>query len=422
MKSKKFFYLFVFFISISLQAQVNESVEKAIRFGDSLQYLDAINLLKTEIKNNPNNADAYYWLGRYSHYLVYDSRPFTQKGDEWSKQQVLFNFKKAIELNPKMGDAYYFLAVEYGCRAREAIENNNILQAKKELTEAAKLGAFPNYILEYARNILSVCEKNAILFSNTDAPINAFMYVQLVENFRKDISVVCVNLLNFPFFVKYMRDGIPNEIAKIPISWNNDLIMHMQDNFAWKAQNIPIKISSNQRHIYNLPDSVEEINMFIKNKYQGYYIMWIGTAAILNILENNKFERPIYCALPRDDDNFEFYDYLQNEGFVSKFMPYKVENSDKYNKEKFESTVLNADYYKDFGDVKEHNQPRAGNFFVNDRRNGILDYIDFLLSSNKKQDAQKVYDKMNLLMPTLFAPLTKELEERCEKIEKYLKN
>jgi hypothetical protein len=88
---------------------------------------------------------------------------------------VLSNFKKAVQLNPNLGDAYYFIAVEYSSRAREAIQKNNIIQAKKELIEARKFGGFPNYILEYARNILSSCEKNAILFSNQDPEINALM-------------------------------------------------------------------------------------------------------------------------------------------------------------------------------------------------------------------------------------------------------
>ncbi|MHA4858259.1 hypothetical protein, partial [Enterococcus faecium] len=75
--------------------------------GDSMRYHDAIAILKSEIKINPKNAEAYYWLGRYSHYIVYDTRPFVQKSDSWSKKEVLANLKKAIQLSPQMGDAYY---------------------------------------------------------------------------------------------------------------------------------------------------------------------------------------------------------------------------------------------------------------------------------------------------------------------------
>lgn len=417
MKYKYFFLILFCLQSVIVWGQMSENISKAIKLGDSLQFYDAIKILKTEIKNNPKNADAFYWLGRYSHYLVYDSRPFEKKGDTWSKNEVIFNLKKAILLNPNLGDAYYFIAVEYSARAREAIERNNIHQAKKELVEARKLGGFPDYILEYGRSILQACEKNAILFSNQDPAPNALMYLQLVEGFRKDISVVCVNLLERPFYIKYLRDGIANEVAKVPISWNENLVMHMYSYFPWKTQNITISMSTNQKRMYNIPDSAKGFNMLVNDKYESGS-MWIGTAAILNILENNKFERPVYCALPYEDDMFEFSDYLSNEGFVSKFLPYKVKGLEsEYNRVKFEESILNASFYKDFSDIKIHRQPRANYFFVDNRRNLIINFIEFLIASNNKVDAKKVYLKMKALMPEVISPLSKDLEERCKLVE-----
>ncbi len=415
----RYAFLFLILIIFSYQnvsGQRNDNVINAIKLGDSLQFKDAIGLLKKEIKINPNNADAFYWLGRFSHYLVYDSRPFDNKGDDWSKNQVLYNFIKATKLNPNYGDAYYFIAVEYGSRARESIQNNNIQQAKKELLNAKNFGGFPNYILEYARNILRTCDKNAILFTNQDPAVNALMYVQLIEGYRKDISVVCVNLLERPFYIKYMRDGIPNEITKVPISWNNNIIMNMYNYFPWKSQNISIKISAKQKRLYNLPDSTKEIKMLVKDKWEN--TMWIGTAAILNLIEKNEFERPIYCAMPYQDDMFEFTDFLKNEGFVSKFMPYKVKGTEnEYDNTKIESSLLNENCYKDFSDIIIHSQPRPNYFFVDNKRNLILNYVEFLLISNNSKDALRVYSKMKILMPENIAPLSKELVERCKKIE-----
>lgn len=411
MKRITLILLLIPFVSFS---QTITNVQAAIKLGDSLRFDDAIAVLKSEIKNNPNNAEAYYWLGRYAHYIVYDTRPFVQKSDKWSKEEVLSNLKKAIQLDPKIGDAYYFLAVEYGCRAREAIQNNNIKQAKLELAEAKTYGAFPEYILEYARVILSSCERNAILFSNQDAAINALMYVQLIENFRKDISVVCVNLLERPFYVKYMRDGIPNEIAKLPITWNDNLIMNMYSYFPWMQRNIKIKIATHNKKA----DTALMLN--VKDKYGGQSL-WIGTAAIINILENNEFARPIYCAMPYGDDMFEFGDYLQNEGFVSKFVPYIIKNpSDRFNSDKFESTILNSGNYKNFSDIKRHHQPRTDYFFVDNRRNLILDYVEYLSSKGEKSKANSILSKMNVLMPSEFAPYSSQLKQRYNKIVKVL--
>jgi hypothetical protein len=420
MNGKTILLSILFSFSHFLYGQINGTVKQAIQLGDSLKFRDAITLLKTEIKNNPDDAFAYYWLGRYSHYLVYDSRPFTQKGDKWSKIEVLANLKKAIQLNPKLGDAYYFLAVEYGARAREAIENSDIVQAKKELRLAYKAGSFPDYILEYARNILKACDKNAILFTNQDPSVNTLMYLQLEEGVRKDVSVIAVNLLERPFYVKEIRDGIRNEIASVPISWNNNLIMNMYSYFPWKEQNIKIEILPQKRHEYKIGDTVKEFTLPVKGKF-GSDAMWIGTAAILNILENNKFKRPIYCAMPNADDMFEFTDYLQNEGFVSKFMPYRVKDSiDEFDTAKFKSSILNRDNYKHFGDTKFHDQPRADYFFADNRRYLIIDYIKFLIALNMKEEARAVYLKMDSLMPTSDHPLSKDIKEKCKKIERQL--
>jgi len=313
-----------------------------------------------------------------------------------------------------MGDAYYFLAVEYGCRAREAIQRNNIKQAKQELIDAHRLKAFPEYVLEYARAMLASCEPNAILFSNQDPAINSLMYVQLVEGFRKDISVVCVNLLERPFYIKYIRDGIPNEIAKLPITWNDNLIMNMYSYFPWTQRDIKIKIEKDQKN----PKS--ELTITVKDKYDGR-TMWIGTAAILNILENNKFKKPVYCAIPYGDDMFELSDYLQNEGFVSKFVTYKVQNSsDKFNPEKIELSILNHKYYEAFSDINLHSQPRGNLFFVDNRRNLIIDYVEFLISINEKVKAKNVLEKMNTLMPAELAPYSHLLKQRLDSVEKQL--
>lgn len=406
------------FLSISLYGQLDTSVEKAIQLGDSLRFNEARELLKMAIKNNPNNAESYYWLGRYSHYIVYDSRPFIQKSDDWSKKEILANLKKAIALKPDFGDAYYFIAAEYGCRAREALKQKNATQARLELIEAQKAGGFPAVELEYARCILNSCEKDAILFTNWDAPSNSLMYVQLAEGLRKDVSVIVVNLLERPYYIKLLRDGIPNEITKVSISWNDNLVMDMHSYFPWKENNITIAFEKQKAPEYKVSDTLDKITMAVKDKYGG---MWIGTAAILNIFENNKFQRPIYCALPKGDDMFEFTDYLQNEGFVSKLMPYKTKSSiNEYNESKFELSILNPANYKDFADIKFHNQPRADYFFGDGRHNIILDYIQFLLTFNKIKEAKKVYEKLNLLMPVTDYPVSKELQERYKKIEERL--
>jgi len=406
--------------NISLIAQDSSRINQAIQLGKELKFEEAIDILRKEIKINSNNADAYYWLGRYSHFLVYDTRPFIKKSDNWSKNEVIANLKKATKLNPDFGDAYYFLAAEYGARARESLKKGDIVQAKKELIQAHRLGGFPDYLLEYARCILRSCDKNAILFSNWDAPVNALMYVQLAEGFRKDISLIILNLLERPYYIKLLRDGIPNEINKVPINWNDNLIMDMHSYFPWDTLTIKIPISTFIKKEYWVPDSITKINLEIPGQYGGS-ALWIGTAAILNILENNKYTRPIFCALPKDDDMFYFTDYLKAEGFVSRLMPYKTKNTDiAFDISKIENSILNPANYKYFAEIRIHNQPRTDYFFGDNRRHLILNYIEYLIAINKISKAKSLYSKMDILMPSSIYPLSKDLKDRCSHIEPLL--
>lgn len=412
--------LFFFLLQSNTSAQVSSVLNNAIKLGTELKFEEAIDLLKTEVKNNPTNADAYYWLGRYAHFLVYDSRPFTKKSDSWSRDQVIANLKKSISLKTDLGDAYYFLATEYGARSREALRKKDYTAAKNEYLEAYKSGAFPKYILEYAKCILNSCDKDAILFSNWDAPVNAIAYLQLVEGIRKDVSLVILNLLERPYYLKIIRDGIKNEIPKTPITWNDDLIMGINSWFPWKKQVIKIQIDSTKKKEYNFPSKEDNINLEVSGKYGGESL-WIGTAAVINILENNKFKRPIFCAFPFEDDMFDFKDYLKCEGFVSRLMPYKVNSTSMaFDINKIQASLLNPKNYLNFNDIKLHSQPRANFFFADNRRHLILDYIEYLISINKLPEAKSIYLKMDSLMPTATFPLSDDLKKRLLKIEKLL--
>jgi len=97
-------------------------------------------------------------------------------------------------------------------------------------------------------------------------------------------------------------------------------------------------------------------------------------------------------------------------------MPFKTKGLEiEYNKSKIEASLLNPDFYIEFSDIKMHSQPRPNYFFVDNRRNLILNYIEFLLAHNNKEGAKNTYNKMKTLMPEKLSPLSKELEERCNK-------
>jgi tetratricopeptide (TPR) repeat protein len=406
-------------IATTIFAQTDSVIKNAIQLGDEWKFEEAISLLKNEIQNNPDHAEAYYWLGRYSHYIVYDTRPFANKSDEWSKDEVLSNLKKAVELKPDYGDAKYFLAAEHGARALEALKINDIEQYKKEFTDAAKAGGFPLHILEHGRNILKSCDENAILIVQGDMQFNTIQYLQNFEGLRKDVSLLVLALFERPYYIKLIRDGIDQVMKPVSMNFSDNLIMEMH-NYKWKTNDIIIPIRDNVKATYNVPDSINHFVWTVKPDV-GEKKLWSGTAVLINILESNKWERPVHFSFESLAENIGLGDYLQTVGMTVKLLPYKINDTEKiYDKEQFETLMLNPDNYIHYADVKDNEQPRVSPLTCYYPRMRLLSYAYYLFNLGEIEKAKDVLNKMNEFMPGSVYPIGEGLENGIKALREKL--
>ncbi|PKP34288.1 MAG: hypothetical protein CVU00_07485 [Bacteroidetes bacterium HGW-Bacteroidetes-17] len=416
---KQLIIIFLITISTALFGQTSNKIQEIIQLGDEWKFEEAIDLIKSEININPNDPELYYWLGRYSHYLVYDTRPFIHKSDQWSKEQVLKNFQKAVELNPNYGDAKYFLAAEYGARALEALKTANVEQYRKEYLDAKSWGAFPLHAIEYGKNILRSCDPNAILIVNGDADFNILQYVQVIEGFRQDVSIIVVALLERPYYIKLIRDGIPGIYKSVPLNMNDNLIMEMH-NYKWKENDVIIPISDQTRKDYNLNDSFIHFKWHVKPNV-GNNKLWSGTAILINIIENNQWERPVHFTSFGSQDLDGIKDNLQINGLTSKIVPFQVKGTNlEYDTKKFESIIFDPKNYKDYSDIKYNNQPRASGAFGQLSRWAIFNYAVYLFKNGDKEKAKEALKKMNVLMPPEILPLSNNLEMGLKSLQTVL--
>ena len=220
---------------------------------------------------------------------------------------------------------------------------------------------------DIAKNYLESCAPNAILFTYGDNDTYPLWYVQEVENVRPDVRVVNLSLLSADWYVRQMKDKV-NEAEALPITIPDEkYVKGVRDVTYYQDGKIPghvelrnivalmlsdnpndkIQVQSEEPENFlptknlqltiNKSDVVK--NNVVPEKWQDsivdtirwtYNRNYVSRAelAIMDILVNNNWERPIYFATTVPSDNYMGLDkYLVSEGFALRLMPVNVEDN-----------------------------------------------------------------------------------------------
>ncbi len=408
----------VLFLNVLYSQRVNFK-QKAIEELKKKHYTEAISLLKKASIENPEDAEIYYYLGRWTHYLCYNIGP--RKYNEDKSNKILKYLNKAVSLNPHLGNAYYYIGVEYGMRGHFAMIDGNIKKARKEFQMGREKGGYPDWLIEYAQNILKACKRNAILFTGGDAEANSLWYLQLVKDYRTDVSVIPLGLLNFTPFVLFAKKGLDNLLAGIPISKTNKQMKDMRP-IKWKTKEIKVAINKIDVKRFNIPENINVMKWELKPDILKDTLGFLMPSSIyiLDIVRTNKWKRPIYFTIGSpQSQRASLNSHLQLCGLVYRLFPVETE---KYgvsiNFKKIESILLNPENYIYFKDIKEHNMPRVS-FILNNYRVILMEIAkDYLAKGNKKK-AKDILYKMKKYMPDDVFPIPEKL---IENIQKTIKN
>jgi tetratricopeptide (TPR) repeat protein len=142
----------------------SEFLQKGIDAFEKGEYKSATKFLKKEVKKNPNNAEAYFYLG------------LTKNSEDLNKG--IEEFDKAIEINPNFSEAY-------GLRGTIKSHKNDEKGALSDYSKAIELDPnnFGNYfnrawLLESSgdyKNALQDCFKSIEL--NPDVPTGIYLVI-----------------------------------------------------------------------------------------------------------------------------------------------------------------------------------------------------------------------------------------------------
>lgn len=396
----------------------NTFKEKALEAFAEDNYPLSIELLNKAREENPLDASVYYYLGYFSHYLMYDSRPFSGQTLEWSQKEVIANLDKALELDPQLGDARYFLGVEHGSRAWEYLKVVNEKLFRYEYQQAYNKGAFPPWLLEEGRNQLRICPTDAILFITGDLHFNAITWLQAFEGYRTDVSVVAIALLNRPWYLKAYRDGLQGISRSVPLSWTDTQLGEMQ-HFKWESQQINIPIPGHLNKKYDVDLSIDTMHWRVEPDLLSpgkRTFLSPAMAAFINIVEQNRWERPVFVTVSAIS-SVQIDNFRRQFGPLVQLMPFDTEQHELTMDDKAtRDFYFNDDNFSNLPDIANNNFPRVSGVLFNHHMI-LLNLCKHYYDKQQWDKALEALNRIEVIFPDSILKIPKDFRQFIDELE-----
>lgn len=294
-----------------------------------------------------------------------------------------------------------------------------------------------NYFpFDYSYNILQSLEKDAIVFTNGDNDTFPLWFLQDVAGVRRDVRIVNLSLGQTLWYIDQLKNREPWGAKKIPLSFTDEQLRTSEDDpkalsyeFGEAKQ---IRIPVKKEILAKFTDDTSLINKgymeftFVGRKYterngKPIYLFFVNNKLILDILQQTRFERPVYFSTTCGSDVFSgLGKHLRMEGMAWRIcpVPQNALKTGMMDEEIMDKCLLNIDntnnYHKEqhFG-FKLRNLDGKGKYVYYDEvhrrmiqsyRQIYMNYAGFLIEQKKNPaKAARVLDTMNkYISPKLF--------------------
>ena len=302
------------------------------------------------------------------------------------------------------------------------------------------------FSVDSARNFLSSCAPNAILFTGGDNDTFPLWYVQEVEGFRTDVRVVVLSYFNTDWYIEqmtrpaYESEPFPFSLSKEDYRQGglNDFLLYdpnsgitgaisLKQYLKLLKDNIPqLRYETNAGASHIIPsqemfldiDTAKVMNMGIipddKAQYLVSRMQWRMKKSYLekkdlmalDLIATNNWERPIYFNnTSRQGIGLEFNDYLVQEGNAFRLLPVNNQNPnlDLVNTELMYENMMTKFQYRELDNPKVYYNEDYRKFALN-HRSAFNTLTAALLNEGKDEKAREVALKNLEVMPDASLP------------------
>ena len=365
-------------------------------------YSEAVEYLDKAAKQEPQNAEVQYYLGQAYRLMLFAdgsrlndlSLPYAIKSSE--------HFRKCIEISPKYNgkkfvvDPYSKIQSIWGSMAMTYLYRNQPDSAKWAFNRGQVEGGFYPAIMEYNRNIMASCEKNAILFTNGDNDTYPMWYLQFMEKYRTDITVVNVNLFNVSWYIKQLKNGYPfGENNLFMMLTDSDIDSLRSKRWEEKTVEIPVK--------HDPLNKKGKIEWTVKPTIEDKAVR-VQDLLLIETIKSNDWNRPIYFSSTVYGGNKIGLDkYLSLEGLVYKLNSYEGKTST----EKFNTNLTEVYTYNGVNDENIANVEEIAHIYQN-YRHAFITLASLYDEAGQKVKVKDVLDFMDEKLPEDQLPYSSE--------------
>lgn len=379
----------------SLRTKTEESL-------NNKNYSEALTYLEEALSIDPQNAEIHYYFGQTYRLMLFAdgsiinnvNMPYASKSSE--------HFRKAIEISPKytgkkfVVDPYSKIQSIWGSVAMTYLYNNNPDSAKWAFEYGQAVGGFYPAIMEYNKNIMASCEKNAILFTNGDNDTYPMWFLQFIEQYRTDITVVNLSLLNVPWYIKQLKNSYPFGENNLFLKLTDNEIDSLKANF-WEEKMVEISVK------HDPLNKEGKIAWLVKPTIDDKAIR-VQDLVLMEIFKSNDWNRPVYFSTTVYGGNKIGLDnYLMLEGLVSKLNSHYAENSI----EKLYSNLTEVYTYEGVNDKHIDYVEEMQNLYQN-YRHTFITLAKLYDEAGKEENVMEVLNMMDKALPESLLPYTNE--------------